>query len=80
MQRNLFLTVITSFLLFQADAQNGDKLNQLKNVPVRTYYSNGRHEQRAAGMATRIDKAIRYHQHLTGFEPEVKILLLDTCE
>jgi len=80
MQRNLFLTVIRSFLLFQADAQNGDKLNQLKNVPVRTYYSNGRHEQRAAGMATRIGKAIRYHQHLTGFEPEVTLLVLDTAD
>ena len=80
MQRNIFLSLIASILILQTEAQPGNKLNELKNGPVRTFYSNGGHDQRAKGMAIRIGKAIDYHQKLTGFRPEVTLLVLNTAD
>lgn len=80
MQRNLFLSFITLAFLVQTNAQPGNGLYELKDVPVKTFCSNGGHEQRARDVANRIGKAINYNQQLTGFKPEVTLLVLNPAD
>jgi len=81
MQRriSLLLTLISLLLALQINAQQGSSLHELKNAPVKTFFSNGV-DQRAGTMANRIGKAIGFNQQLTGFKPEVTLLVLNEAD
>jgi len=71
----IVMTAISLAVFTGVNAQAFEQLNELKGHSVKIWYSSG-HAQRAAGMATRLDKAMKYNQQLLGFKPEVSVLIL----
>lgn len=81
MQRRIFilLTLSSLFLISPNKAQQGSGLQELQNVPVKTFCSSG-HALRANTMASRIGKAIGFNRELTGFKPDVTLLVLNEAD
>lgn len=80
MQQSIFLSVLFALFLVQpAKAQPFDKLTILKDHSVQAYYSPG-HEQRAASIVLRVDKAMAYFQQLLNFRPSVTLLVLSAAD
>jgi hypothetical protein len=80
MQRNYFLCAVAALLLAApVMAQPFNGLQALKDHSTQVYYSHG-HEQRAATIARRVDKAMAYYQQLLDFKPEVTLLVLTAAD
>jgi hypothetical protein len=66
-------------LIMQSAKCQYDSLKALKDHSFKAFYSEG-NEMRAVSIASRIDKAITYHQQLLGFRPTVKLLILNPAD
>jgi hypothetical protein len=71
----LILPAALLVLLLPAQAQQYPRLTALSGHAVSVYVSPG-HEQRAATLTHRIDKAMAYYQQLLDFTPQVSMLVL----
>lgn len=77
MQQAIILhLVFTLVLALPVQAQQYDRLTELKDHSVQIYHSPG-HEKRAAAIALRIDRAMAYYQQMLDFKPGVTLLVLD---
>lgn len=80
MKQYIFQFILFSFFLVQsAKAQPFSQLDSLKEHEARVYYSKG-HQQRAAAIAGRVDKAMNYYRQLLDFKPVVTLLVLSTAD
>ncbi|MET0637361.1 MAG: hypothetical protein ABWZ25_15125 [Chitinophagaceae bacterium] len=71
-----YLFILLSLILtINTSAQTFDQLNRVSNATIDAYYSDG-HQQRAAAITQRMEKALTYHEHLLGFRPTVTLLIL----
>jgi hypothetical protein len=78
MQQYIFqFMVFAFFLVHPAKAQPFNQLDSLKDHTARVYYSSG-HQQRAATIIKRVDKAMAYYKQLLAFEPSITLLVLST--
>lgn len=75
----LFFTMFLCSLTVVTTAQNFDKLSALEQTSFNVYYSKG-HQQRATTISKRVEKAIRFQQQLTGFQPTITLLVLSAAD
>jgi hypothetical protein len=73
------LGLITLSLIQHAKAQPFDQLPALKGYTAHVYYS-ASHEQRAATIAQRVDKAMAYYIGMLAFKPLVTLLVLNPSD
>lgn len=80
MQKIILLSIgLLVLVVHSSPAQNFDKLTALQSATIKTYYSAG-HQQRAATISNRVEKAIAFHCKLTGFTPTVTLLILSAAD
>lgn len=80
MQKTFLLSfVLLVSLVHQTTAQSFDKLTALETKTIKAYYSAG-HQQRAAIISNRVEKAIAFHSKLVGFKPTVTLLVLSAAD
>ncbi|HTF27289.1 MAG TPA: hypothetical protein VK625_00515 [Flavitalea sp.] len=80
MRQIVFLSVLFAISsMLPVSGQGYDKLTELPDHSVKVFYSEG-HEQRASAIANRVDKAMSYHSHLLGFQPEISLLILSAID
>lgn len=80
MQKIILLSyVLLVSVVHVATAQNFEKLTALESKSIRAYYSAG-HEQKAASITRRVEKAMNFHSQLVGFKPTVTLLVLSATD
>lgn len=80
MQIKIHFSVFFLLLALQTvQAQNFDKLTVLESKSFRVYHSAG-HEQRAAAITRRVEKAINFHEQLVQFRPRFTLLVLTAAD
>lgn len=80
MQKTILLSfVFLVSIIHQATAQKFEKLTALETKTIKAYYSAG-HQQRAATISNRVEKAIAFHNQLVGFKPTVTLLVLSAAD
>ena len=77
--RPFLLLCVSVMLTINVTAQLFDKLIPVKNAVVTAWHSAG-HQQRAASITGRVEKAITWHEQQLGFRPTVTLLILGPAD